>query len=115
MILMIRIRIIIIVIIITMMIIITDLAINSPRLSHHEGDLLLRQHLPQGGHRGRKVFKRMIIIMLIMMVMMIVLMIMPLLSKYPPRRLFWSQGLLIRMINFYDQYVNDVDDDDIVQ
>ena len=61
------IRITIIFIIVTMMIIITHLAINSPRLPHHEGDLLLRQHLPQGGHRGRKVFKRMIIMMMIMM------------------------------------------------
>ena len=55
--------IIIILIVTTMMIVIAHLAILSAGLSHHEADLLLRQQLPQGGHRGGKVF--MVIAMMI--------------------------------------------------
>ena len=47
------------------------LAIVGPRLPHHEVDLLLRQHLAQGGHRGRKVLKRTIVIILILIVLLI--------------------------------------------
>ena len=48
--------IIIILTVTTMTIVIAHLAIISTSLSHHEADLLLRQQLPQGGHRGGKVF-----------------------------------------------------------
>ena len=46
------------------------LAIVGPRLPHHEVDLLLRQHLAQGGHCRRKVLKRTIIIILIVLLIL---------------------------------------------
>ena len=59
------------------------LAIVGPRLPHHEVDLLLRQHLAQGGHRGRKVSKRTMIITILVTMMMIIIIMLILMGCAP--------------------------------